>query len=196
MRVQTKNRGFTLIELLAVIAIIATLIGIILGSASFVIKLSREKRCESMRRSIANAIMAYRQQYYVWPMNPSDGIEDNEGPDGQERPTTYVFGSRNRKELAEGINVDLNKYVVAKLYQEEKDNKNRLRLLEEERLLTISDGERMPLSQARVDNKGEAFPLIYVDGAGKTQYYKIVFIPDQEHVRVKIPTDGDYDNND
>lgn len=57
-----KRRGFTIIELLMVIAIIATLMGLVTTATVSAMRSSREKRAEAMRAALQAAIATYHAQ--------------------------------------------------------------------------------------------------------------------------------------
>ena len=61
------RRGFTIVEMLAVIGIIAVLMSIVVTAVLATIKSSRDKRAESMRFSLEQAIAAYYAQEGKWP---------------------------------------------------------------------------------------------------------------------------------
>ena len=62
-----KRRGFTLIEMLVVIAIIATLMGVMLASVSKFIKSADKARCQELVANTATALTALYQKEGCWP---------------------------------------------------------------------------------------------------------------------------------
>ena len=56
-----RKKGFTIIELLMVVAIMATLLGIITTAVFSSLRQARDRRAEAMRQTIQNGIAAYRQ---------------------------------------------------------------------------------------------------------------------------------------
>ena len=62
-----KRRGFTLIEMLVVIAIVATLMGVTLASASKFIKSADKARCQELVANTATALTALYQKDGSWP---------------------------------------------------------------------------------------------------------------------------------
>ncbi len=62
-----KRKGFTIIELLMVVAIMATLLGIITTAVFSSLRQARGRRAEAMRQTLQNGIAAYRQLKDEWP---------------------------------------------------------------------------------------------------------------------------------
>ena len=62
-----RKKGFTIIELLMVVAIMATLLGIITTAVFSSLRQARDRRAEAMRQTIQNGIAAYRQLKDKWP---------------------------------------------------------------------------------------------------------------------------------
>jgi len=63
--------GFTLVELLAVITLISVLIGIVFGTAQFVVKTARQRQAEVTQAALENALTSYRHEYGKWPVDPN-----------------------------------------------------------------------------------------------------------------------------
>ena len=62
-----KRRGFTLIEMLVVIGIIATLMGVLLGSVSKFLSSADKARCQELVANTATALTALYQKEGSWP---------------------------------------------------------------------------------------------------------------------------------
>ena len=62
-----RKKGFTIIELLMVVAILATLLGIITTAVFASIRQARDRRTQAMRQTLQNGIAAYRQLKDEWP---------------------------------------------------------------------------------------------------------------------------------
>ena len=69
-----RRRGFTIVELLMVLAIIATLMGLITGASVAAIRSAREKRTEAMRTALQAAIVSYQaaDSQGQWPGGLND----------------------------------------------------------------------------------------------------------------------------
>ena len=67
-----KREGVTIIELLMVVAIMATLLGIITTAVFASIRQARDRRTEAMRQTLQNGIAAYRQLKDKWPGDLED----------------------------------------------------------------------------------------------------------------------------
>ena len=89
-----RKKGFTIIELLMVVAILATLLGIITTAVFASIRQARDRRTQAMRQTIQNGIAAYRQLKDRWPGDledlardppPSRGTVSAQGVRGQKR---------------------------------------------------------------------------------------------------------------
>lgn len=78
LRTAGPTRGFTLIELLAVIAIIAVLAGLVLGTAGIGIFKSREARMKAEHGKIVTAIESYKLELGNYP-------PDNQTPGNMDR---------------------------------------------------------------------------------------------------------------
>ena len=72
-----KRRGFTLIELLVVIGIIATLMGVMLGSVSAFLKSADKARCQELVANTATALVALYQKEGAWPRALIKGHNSN-----------------------------------------------------------------------------------------------------------------------
>lgn len=64
---KTTSSGFTLIELLVTIAIIAILIGMVMGIAGIANRKSAESQAQSQLQLIANALEEYRSETGQYP---------------------------------------------------------------------------------------------------------------------------------
>lgn len=64
--------GFTLVELLVVIAVMAILGTIVLGSSRMLIQTAREHRTRTTRDALNVALHRYRTEYQEWPVSKSD----------------------------------------------------------------------------------------------------------------------------
>ncbi len=62
-----RKKGFTIVELLMVVAILATLLGIITTAVFASIRQARDRRAEAMRQTLQNGLVAYRQLNDKWP---------------------------------------------------------------------------------------------------------------------------------
>lgn len=71
-----RKKGFTIIELLMVVAILATLLGIITTAVFASIRQARDRRTQAMRQTIQNGIAAYRQLKDKWPGDLEDLAKD------------------------------------------------------------------------------------------------------------------------
>ena len=71
-----RKKGFTIIELLMVVAILATLLGIITTAVFSSIRQARDRRTQAMRQTIQNGIAAYRQLKDKWPGDLEDLAKD------------------------------------------------------------------------------------------------------------------------
>lgn len=65
------RRAFTLIEILVVIAIIAILAGLILGTSGYVQEKAGNSRAEAEIKALSNAIEAYKLDNGVYPQQPN-----------------------------------------------------------------------------------------------------------------------------
>lgn len=74
-----RRAGFTLLELLAVVAVIAILIALIMGSSAGARKNARIQQSKAELRGLVVAIRAYRVEYGTWPVHDQGGEwnEDN-----------------------------------------------------------------------------------------------------------------------
>ena len=162
-----KKNGFTLIELLVVIVIIAILATLLVGGASYAVRVSREKRRMISCQTLQTAIYRYRTEYNEWPM-PSN-----------------VNPSQKKSWTSEK---DENKEVFGKLRaSNKKDNPDGIHFIDETAFFTPdNDDGAMKLSETTGDR-----PLVFIarsgqwmDKEGNYLYYRVTIDFDDDTVTV------------
>lgn len=71
-----SRSGFTLVELLVVIGIIAILAGVVSVAAGAAINAAKRAKTSAFATNIQTAVMAYDNEYGVYPTDPGDGAGD------------------------------------------------------------------------------------------------------------------------
>lgn len=74
----TAGRGFTLIELLAVMAVIAILAGLVLGTAGYIQKKSARSRAEAEIAGLTAALERYKAEYGEYPRSDAEGANGSQ----------------------------------------------------------------------------------------------------------------------
>ena len=153
--------GFTLIELLVVMVIIALLATIIMGSATFITRLSRQRRAEASCRVLETALYRYRTDYKKWPggnLLPAEG-------------SATIAGKGNA-----GVFDML-------LEDNRQDNPRGIRYFDPTTLFTVDDkGQALRLDKAKSGG-----PLVYQAREGGLKYFKIVINVDRDTAKVTAP---------
>ena len=155
--------GFTLMELLLVMAIIAILGSIIMGSVTYISRVSRKRRAEVTCRVLETALSRYRSDCNKWPygsLKPKKNASS-----GKEEVTATGKG---------------NAEVFGALREDK--NSDKIRYLDETTVFTLdNDGQPIPLSRAGAGEK----PLIYISRDTATpKYFKVVINLDDDTVAV------------
>ena len=158
-----RRTGFTLIELLLVIGVIAVLGTIIMGSAAYINRLSRDKRAAVTCRVLETALARYRSDYNKWPLGSltpnNDYIVRVGGKDNQE-----IFWPLRETNTM--------------------DNDRKIRYLDESTLFTVDEQGR----SVRLDKSSGSQPLIYVTREGsKVRYFSVEINVDTDTVKVSAP---------
>ncbi len=160
-----KRNGFTLIELLVVIVIIAILATLIVGGASYSVRVAREKRRVISCQTLQTAIYRYRTEYNEWP----GGVAPSKGK------TSCTFED------------DKNADVFGMLRASSKDNPDGIHFIDETAFFTPDgDDGAMKLSETT-----GAKPLVYIARSGrwmnkdgKYYYYRVTIDFDADTVTV------------
>lgn len=71
---KARKRGFTIIELIVVIAVIAVLASIVLVSVTQYIQKSKDARLKAEFNQMAKAVIMYKSNNDVWPVDVAHGI--------------------------------------------------------------------------------------------------------------------------
>ncbi len=182
-----KRKGFTIIELLMVVAIMATLLGIITTAVFASINQARDRRTQAMKQTIQNGIAAYRQLKDEWP----------------EQIETWADKSHNGK-LGYLSNNDYDKVMQALLKQSVgKNMKNRV--MDPVGLLIMgkngTDGKSSGVDFRSAAQKNGPYAkrmstsemtVVYQGGNGKAYRYVIEYNTESDSVTVM--TQGDYNS--
>ena len=167
-----KKKGFTLIELLVVIVVIGVLATLVVGGASYAVRVSREKRRAISCQTLQTAIFRYRTEYNEWPG----------GATPSKNKTSCTF---------EG---DANKKIFGMLRASNKsDNPDGIHFIDETAFFTPDDdGGAVKLSDTTGDK-----PLVFVSRSGRWTdknnnyfYYRVEIDFDNETVTVDTTKDG------
>jgi prepilin-type N-terminal cleavage/methylation domain-containing protein len=161
-----RAAGFTLMELMVVIVIIAILATIIMGSATYVMRMVREKRATVLCRVLETALTRYRHDYGEWPIGNRKPEKKN--PDDDE--LVNLTGADN---------------AIAFGPLRERNNPKNIRYLDESGVYTLDEaGQPVPLSRAGTGDK----PLLYARrrDAGMS-YFTVKFNMDADSVTVEAP---------
>ena len=160
-----RTAGFTLMELMLVVVIIAILATIIMGSATYVMRMVREKRAIALCRILETALTRYRHDYGAWPIGGREP-KLNKSTDDYE---VQLTGADN---------------AVAFGPLRATHNDKGIRYLDESGVFTLDDrGQPVPLART----KGEQ-PLVYarrLDAA--LRYFTVKFNLDADSVTVGAP---------
>ena len=162
-----KKNGFTLIELLVVIVIIGILATLVVGGASYAVRVSREKRRTISCQTLQTAIYRYRTEYNEWPV-PSK-----------------VNPSKTKSWTS---NQDENKEVFGKLRASNKtDNPDTIHFLDETAFFTPDNDD----GAKKLSETTGPQPLVFiarsgrwVNKSGNYLYYRVTIDFDDETVTV------------
>ncbi len=162
-----RTAGFTLMELMLVVVIIAILATIIMGSATYVMRMVREKRAIALCRILETALTRYRHDYGAWPI----GGREPKLNDDSEQYEVSLTGADNA-------------VAFGPLRATHSANDKGIRYLDESGVFTLDDrGQPVPLART----KGEQ-PLVYarrLDAA--LRYFTVKFNLDADSVTVGAP---------
>ncbi len=176
-----KRKGFTIIELLMVVAIMATLLGIITTAVFASIRQARDRRTQAMKQTIQNGIAAYRQLKDRWPGDLEELAKDPP----QSRGTVITLNTAEYDSVVQ----DLLKVSVGK------NVKNRV--MDPVGLLIMgksgTDGKSSGVEFRAAAQKNGPYAkrmstsemtLVYQGGNGKARRYKIVYNTEADSVTV------------
>ena len=137
---RTFNGGFTLIEILVVVAIMAILGTVTIGTSRMLIQTSRERRTKITREALNVALHRYRTEYQEWPVSKNDGY-DRKG----KRQGTTAYNGYDWYEWKES-----NYRVFNALRKGDKDNPDDIRFFDETTVYTqdSSGNKVVPLSES------------------------------------------------
>ena len=153
-------------ELMLVVVIIAILATIIMGSATYVMRMVREKRAIALCRILETALTRYRHDYGAWPIGGREP-KLNKSTDDYE---VQLTGADN---------------AVAFGPLREANNPKNIRYLDESGVFTLDEaGQPVPLARAGAGDK----PLLYARrrDAGMS-YFTVKFNMDADAVTVGAP---------
>ena len=170
-----KKGGFTLLELLVVIVVIGILATLIVGGATYAVRVSRDKRRVTSCKTLQIAITRYHNEYNEWP----GGVKP-----GSNRRAYIYFGKDNAK-------------VFGMLRADSKENPDGIHFLDETAFFTPDgDGGTQKLSETSGDR-----PLVFnsrsgrwVGTDGEYLYYRVTIDFENESVVVDTKSrNGDED---
>lgn len=165
--------GFTLIELMVVVVIMALLATVIMGSATYVNRLVREKRANTTCSVLETALYRYRSDYNKWPG----------GSDLKTTGATTFSGVNNAK-------------VFGPLRSGNSANTKGIQYLDESTLFTVVAGKPRRLSSLG-DNAKPAVPLTYATrNRNLMKYFTVVINVDNDTVTVSAPGLKDKEDDD
>ena len=162
--VDGKDRGgFTLLELMLVIAIMAVLGGVIVGSVRYVTRIARDKRAQVTAQVLETALARYRAEYNKWP-----GLSDT----SDVGKTNIVFKGPD------------NKRVFGALREtSKKDNPKGIRFLDESTIFTAKaeDDQLVLLSATEGDQ-----PLAFANrNTSKARFFQVTINAEKDTVAVE-----------
>lgn len=157
-----KRSGFTLIELLVVIAVLAILCTIVIGASSMMMQTSRARRYSITAEVLKVAIMRYRTEYGVWPVDRDEKFDSHNGD--------WYYLIENNDKVIDALRTCI---------QGNDLNPEGIRFIDETTIYT-SDGDNMIPFNKVTRNTGN--PIVYRVKHGhykgsskKWDYYKIGF---------------------
>ena len=175
-----RKRGFTIIELLMVIAILSILFGIITVAVTASMRQARDQRTEAMRQTLESGITAYRQLMDRWPERIESLAEgDNKG-------TRFTIS---------GGDYDS---VMQELLKMSASKSAKVRVMDPVGLLVMRasapDGSSSAVEFRLAAQKNGKYAkrmstsdmtVVYQNGSGRAQRYKIVYDTVQDSVSVQ-----------
>jgi len=173
-----KRNGFTLLEILVVIVIIGILATLVAGSASFAMRVAREKRVSLSCRVLETAIHRYRSEYNDWP------------------------GGYTGENSSKTFSGDDNKKVFGMLRIGSADNPDNIQFIDETAFFTTMSGGKEAQKLSETD-PSTSRPLVFLSRSGKVldedgnyHYYSVTIDYDDEMVKVEAPGFQDEDEDD
>ena len=176
-----KKGGFTLIELLVVIVVISILATLVVGGASYTVRVAREKRTAISCKTLETAIHRYHAQYNDWPGKKNA----KPNTDGE-----IVYSGEENKNVFGALRAGNNDSAP-------KGNPKEITFIDETAFFTSHGDEAQKLSETT-----GLQPLVFVSRSGRWTkksgdffYYKVTINPEFQTVKVEAPGFNDEDDD-
>ena len=169
-----QKKGFTLVELLLVIAVMALLATLTIGGVAKATKNAREKRIDSMCRSLQMSLVSFKAQEGRWPVKRDPGLNPNT-INGEARNETSLNPDPYKQSMAT-FTGEYNWHVFQDLIPT-KGTKKGYYLSPAEFLVKVRGGKTKSLREAIDDGATSNISFGYADPNNQSvfRYFKVEF---------------------